>query len=145
MAKAGDTRINQGRYEVFDPSMGSDGEFVTVPTGRLEELGLKVPQNYATGPTPEGKQITIDPNTGLNVFTDIPPDPNAPPPPKTPEQIQAEQFNTQMAGYLDPQGNIRADLLGVDAKFTAQQIRDLNTQGNTEQLKANLKLLKRKQ
>ena len=75
------TRINQGRYEVFDPSMGSNGEFVTVPTNRLEELGLKVPQNYATGPTPAGKQITQDPSTGLNVFTDIPPDPNAPPPP----------------------------------------------------------------
>ena len=145
MPQAGDTRINQGRYEVFDPSMGSNGEFVTVPTNRLEELGLNVPQNYATGPTPEGKQITQDPNTGLNVFTDIPPDPNAPPPPKTPEQIQAEQFNTQLAGYLDAQNNIREDLLGGDANFTAQQLRDLNAQGNTEQLNANLEILKRNQ
>ena len=84
MPQAGETRKEQGRWEIFDPSMGSEGEFVTVPTNRLEELNLSVPQNYATGPTPEGKQITIDPNTGLNVFTDIPPDPNAPPPPPDP-------------------------------------------------------------
>jgi hypothetical protein len=145
MPQAGDTRINQGRYEVFDPSMGSNGEFVTVSTNRLEELGLKVPQNYATGPTPEGKQITQDPNTGLNVFTDIPPDPNAPPPPKTPEQIRDEQFNTQLANYVDAQGNIREDLMGGDFNFTAQQLRDLNAQGNTDQLQSALDNLKQRQ
>ena len=145
MPQAGDTRINQGRYEVFDPSMGSNGEFVTVPTNRLEELGLNVPQNYATGPTPEGKQITQDPNTGLNVFTDIPPDPNAPPPPKTPEQIRDEQFNTQLANYVDAQGNIREDLMGGDFNFTAQQLRDLNAQGNTDQLQSALDNLKQRQ
>jgi len=145
MPQAGEIDKQGGRYVVFDPSMGSNGAFVTVPTNRLEELGLDVPENYATGPTPEGKQITIDPNTGLNVFTDIPPDPNAPPPPKTPEQIQAEQFNTQLANYVDDQNNIRQDLLGGDANFTAQQLRDLNAQGNTEQLNANLEILKRNQ
>jgi len=145
MAKAGDTRINQGRYEVFDPSMGSDGEFVTVPTGRLEELGLKVPQNYATGPTPAGKQITIDPNTGLNVFTDIPPDPNAPPPPKTPEQLRDEQFNTQLANYVDAQGNIRQDLMGGDFNLTSQQLRDFNATGNRDQLQSALTTLQQRQ
>ena len=145
MPQAGETRINQGRYEVFDPSMGSNGEFVTVPTNRLEELNLPVPQNYATGPTPEGKQITTDPNTGLNVFTDIPPDPNAPPPPKTPEQIRDEQFNTQLANYVDAQGNIREDLMGGDFNFTAQQLRDLNAQGNTDQLQSALDNLKQRQ
>jgi len=145
MPQAGETRKNQGRWEVFDPSMGSNGEFVTVPTNRLEELNLPVPQNYATGPTPEGKQITIDPNTGLNVFTDIPPDPNAPPPPKSAEQIRDEQFNTQLANYVDAQGNIREDLMGGDFNFTAQQLRDLNAQGNTDQLQSALDNLKQRQ
>ena len=145
MPQAGETRKNQGRWEVFDPSMGQQGEFVTVPTNRLEELNLSVPQNYATGPTPEGKQITIDPNTGLSVFTDIPPDPNAPPPPKTPEQIRDEQFNTQLASYVDDQGNIREDLMGGDFNFTAQQLRDLNAQGNTDQLQSALTNLQGRQ
>ena len=145
MPQAGETRKEQGRWEIFDPSMGSEGEFVTVPTNRLEELNLSVPQNYATGPTPEGKQITIDPNTGLNVFTDIPPDPNAPPPPKSAEQIRDEQFNTQLASYVDDQGNIREDLMGGDFNFTAQQLRDLNAQGNTDQLQSALTNLQGRQ
>jgi len=145
MPQAGETRKEQGRWEIFDPSMGSEGQFVPVPTNRLEELGLDVPQNYATGPTPAGKQITQDPNTGLNVFTDIPPDPNAPPPPKTPEQLRDEQFNTQLANYVDAQGNIREDLMGGDFNFTAQQLRDLNAQGNTDQLQSALDNLKQRQ
>ena len=36
MPQAGETRKEQGRWEIFDPSMGSEGEFVTVPTNRLE-------------------------------------------------------------------------------------------------------------
>ena len=143
--KAGDTRKNQGRWEIFDPDLGQAGQFKTVGTGDLEKYGLSVPENYATGPTPEGKQITIDPNTGLNVFTDIPPDPNAPPPPKTPEQIRDEQFNTQLANYVDDQGNIREDLMGGDFNFTAQQLRDLNAQGNTDQLQSALDNLKQRQ
>jgi len=145
MPQAGETRKEQGRWEIFDPSMGSEGQFVPVPTNRLEELNLSVPQNYATGPTPEGKQITIDPNTGLNVFTDIPPDPNAPPPPKSAEQIRDEQFNTQLASYVDDQGNIREDLMGGDFNFTAQQLRDLNAQGNTDQLQSALTNLQGRQ
>ncbi len=145
MPQAGETRKEQGRWEIFDPSMGSEGQFVPVPTNRLEELGLNVPENYATGPTPEGKQITIDPNTGLNVFTDIPPDPNAPPPPKSAEQIRDEQFNTQLANYVDDQGNIREDLMGGDFNLTAQQLRDLNAQGNTDQLGVALENLKGRQ
>ena len=145
MPQAGETRKEQGRWEIFDPSMGSEGQFVPVPTNRLEELGLDVPQNYATGPTPAGKQITIDPNTGLNVFTDIPPDPNAPPPPKSAEQIRDEQFNTQLANYVDAQGNIREDLMGGDFNLTAQQLRDLNAQGNTDQLQSALDNLKQRQ
>ena len=35
--KAGDTRKNQGRWEIFDPDLGQEGQFTTVGTEDLEK------------------------------------------------------------------------------------------------------------
>ena len=147
MARAGDIDIQSGQYVIFDPSYGSNGEFRTASSQELENAGINVPENYLGigAEVPQGKVRSTDPNTGLNVFVDAPPDPNAPPPPKTPEQIRDEQFNTQLANYVDDQGNIREDLMGGDFNFTAQQLRDLNAQGNTDQLQSALDNLKQRQ
>ena len=140
------TRIRGGSYEIFDPTYGDDGEFRRMSLKEIQDAGITLPENFGGfGETPQGKVRSIDPNTGLYVFTDPPPDPNAPPPPKTPEQIAQEQFDQSISSYLDPQGNIREDLMGGDFNLTAQQLRDLNAQGNTAQLDAALENLKGRQ
>jgi len=147
MPQAGDIDVQSGQYVIFDPSYGSNGEFRAATLKELQDAGENVPENYLGigAEVPQGKVRATDPNTGLNVFVDAPPDPNAPPPPKTPEQIRDEQFNTQLANYVDAQGNIREDLMGGDFNFTAQQLRDLNAQGNTDQLQSALDNLKQRQ
>ena len=50
----------------------------------------------------------------------------------------AEEFEKKLKPFLDDAGNIREDLLGGNFNLTAQQLRDLNTQGNTEQLQSAL-------
>ena len=140
------TRIRGGSYEIFDPTYGDDGEFRRMSLKEIQDAGITLPENFGGfGETPQGKVRSIDPDTGLYVFTDPPPDPNAPPPPKTPEQIAQEQFDQSISSYLDPQGNIREDLMGGDFNLTAQQLRDLNAQGNTAQLDAALENLKGRQ
>ena len=140
------TRIRGGSYEIFDPTYGDDGEFRRMSLKEIQDAGITLPENFGGfGETPQGKVRSIDPNTGLYVFTDPPPDPNAPPPPKTPEQIAQEQFDQSISSYLDPQGNIREDLLGGDFNLTTQQLRDLRNQGNTAQLDAALENLKGRQ
>ena len=79
------TRINPntGILEYFDDGLGQAGEFTTIPQNRLDEFAGSIqetvgsiPTNYAGfAPAPEGQQATIDPNTGLKVFTPIPMDP----------------------------------------------------------------------
>ena len=146
MATPGTTRIRGGSYEIFDPTYGDDGEFRRMSLKEIQDAGITLPENFGGfGETPQGKVKSIDPDTGLYVFTDPPPDPNAPPPPKTPEQIAQEQFDQSISSYLDPQGNIREDLLGGDFNLTAQQLRDLRNQGNTAQLDAALENLKGRQ
>ena len=87
------TRINPntGVLEYFDPSYGQDGQFVTIGQDDLDKYAESfqggIPENYAGfAPAPEGQRATIDPNTGIRVFTDIPPDPNAPYQPPTEEE-----------------------------------------------------------
>ena len=140
------TRIRGGSYEIFDPTYGDDGEFRRMSLKEIQDAGITLPENFGGfGETPQGKVRIKDPDTGLYVFADPPPDPNAPPPPKTPEQIAQEQFDQSISSYLDPQGNIREDLMGGDFNLTAQQLRDLNAQGNTAQLDAALENLKGRQ
>ena len=57
----------------------------------------------------------------------------------------AEEFEKKLKPFLDDAGNIREDLLGGDFNLTAQQLRDLNTQGNTEQLQSALTNLEGRQ
>ena len=154
MPQPGEIKVDNGRLQVFDPGYGSDGQFVHATSELIKQYNLAerfpsiLQDDYAGnfGNAPEGKMRIIDPQTGLGKFVDKPPDPAAAQAvQKTPEQIRDEQFNTQLTNYVDDQGNIREDLLGGDANFTAQQLRDLNAQGNTDQLTANLDILKRNQ
>ena len=57
----------------------------------------------------------------------------------------AEEFEKTLQPFLDDTGNIREDLLGGDLNLTAQQLRDLNTQGNTAQLQSALTNLQGRQ
>ena len=57
----------------------------------------------------------------------------------------AEEFEKKLKPFLDDAGNIREDLLGGNFNLTAQQLRDLNTQGNTEQLQSALTNLEGRQ
>ena len=57
----------------------------------------------------------------------------------------AEEFEKTLQPFLDDTGNIREDLLGGNFILTAQQLRDLNTQGNTEQLQSALTNLEGRQ
>ena len=154
MPQPGEVKVNNGRLEIFDLGFGNDGQFVSPSEADIKKYNLaeRFPQilqaDYAGSYArpPEGKMRIIDPVSGLGKFVDKPPDPAAAQAvQKTPEQIRDEQFNTQLTNYVDDQGNIREDLLGGDANFTAQQLRDLNAQGNTDQLTANLDILKRNQ
>ena len=139
------TRIQGGSYEIFDPTYGDDGEFRRMSLKEIQDAGITLPENFGGfGETPQGK-IRIKDSDGLYKFVDPPPDPNAPPPPKTPEQIAQEQFDQSISSYLDPQGNIREDLMGGDFNLTSQQLRDLNAQGNTAQLDDALENLKGRQ
>ena len=147
MPKAGDIKVESGRYVIFDPSYGSNGDFRPATNKELQDAGQNLPENYLSigQKVPEGKVRIKDPDTGVFVFADPPPDPNAPPPPKTPEQIAQEQFNQSILPFLDQQGNIREDLMGGDFNLTSQQLRDLQAQGNTTELNAALENLKGRQ
>ena len=57
----------------------------------------------------------------------------------------AEEFEKTLQPFLDDTGNIREDLLGGNFNLTALQLRDLNTQGNTEQLQSALTNLEGRQ
>ena len=121
MPKAGDIKVESGRYVIFDPSYGSNGDFRPATNKELQDAGQNLPENYLSigQKVPEGKVRIKDPDTGVFVFADPPPDPNAPPPPKTPEQIAQEQFNQSISPFLDQQGNIREDLMGGDFNLTS--------------------------
>jgi hypothetical protein len=146
MPSQGQIEKHNGSYRIWDNSQGNDGDWTGVSTNQIQELGLDIPENYATGAIPEGKEVTIDPVSQLNVFTDKPVDPVAAGAiPKTERQLQDEQFNSQLSNYVDSSNNIRQDLMGGDSTFSAQQLRDFNAQGNTEQVTSALDILKRNQ
>ena len=146
MPRAGDTRISGGYYERWDPQLGQGGQWTIIPQNRLGEFeGIEAPENYASPgmSTPAGKRIQVNPQTGLREFVDIPVE--SVPIPPSPEEIAQQQFNQRLTPFIDESGNIRQDLQGGDFNLTSQQLRDLNTQGNTEQLNAALANLQGRQ
>ena len=79
MAVTTQVNPNTGILEYFDPDLGQQGQFTTIPQNRLDEFKDSfqggIPTNYAGfAPPPEGQRATVDHNTGLRVFTAIPPD-----------------------------------------------------------------------
>tara|TARA_R100001443_G_scaffold4800_3_gene13405 strand:+ start:1882 stop:3804 length:1923 start_codon:yes stop_codon:yes gene_type:complete len=117
--RAGDTRPNPntGILEYFDPNLGSAGEFTTIPQNRLDEFSGSIentlgsiPTNYAGfAPAPEGQQATIDPNTGLKVFTPIPIDPAT----LSSEDLQRASNIAALENFIDPAtGQIRDEFTG---------------------------------
>jgi len=134
------TRINPdtGILEYFDPSYGQDGQFVTIGRDDLDKYAGSfqggIPENYAGfAPAPEGQRATIDPNTGIRVFTDIPPDPNAPYQPPTEEVQKGNILKSLDAEFIDPTtGQIKAEFAGGGLP-SIEEIRgqDLATLQNT--------------
>jgi len=115
------TRINPntGILEYFDDGLGQAGEFTTIPQNRLDEFAGSIqetvgsiPTNYAGfAPAPEGQQATIDPNTGLKVFTPIPIDPAA----LSSEDLQRASNIAALGNFIDPAtGQIRDEFAGGD-------------------------------
>jgi len=114
--RAGDTRINPdtGIYEFFDPNLGQAGEFSTISRDKLDDFAGSIkggiPSNYAGfAPAPEGQQATIDPNTGLKVFTPIPIDPAT----LSSEDLQRASNIAALENFIDPAtGQIRDEFTG---------------------------------
>jgi len=113
------TRINPntGILEYFDDGLGQAGEFTTIPQNRLDEFAGSIqetvgsiPTNYAGfAPAPEGQQATIDPNTGLKVFTPIPIDPAT----LSSEDLQRASNIASLENFIDPAtGQIRDEFAG---------------------------------
>jgi len=113
------TRINPntGILEYFDDGLGQAGEFTTIPQNRLDEFAGSIqetvgsiPTNYAGfAPAPEGQQATIDPNTGLKVFTPIPIDPAS----LSSEDLQRASNIAALENFIDPAtGQIRDEFAG---------------------------------
>lgn len=133
--RAGDTRPNPntGILEYFDPDQGPEGEFTTIPNSRIDEFSGSfqggIPSNYAGfAPAPEGQRVTIDPNTGIKVFTDIPPDPNAPYQPPTEEILKGNLLKSLDANFIDPTtGQIKTEFTGGGLP----SIEDMRTQDLT--------------
>ena len=128
LPQAGNIQLDpsSGRYQFFDPSYGSDGQFRQASLAELQaekarNPDFNLPFNYgAFGETPEGKVRTIDPNTGLLVFTDPVPDPAA----MSPEQLQRASNIAALGDFIDPQtGQIRDEFAGGDLP-TIDVIRD---------------------
>ena len=125
--QAGTIRADaSGVYQTFDPSYGSQGEFRRATPAELQaELAknpnFNLPFNYAgIQEAPQGKVRTIDPNTGLAVFTDPVPDPAA----MSPEQLQRASNIAALGDFIDPQtGQIRDEFAGGDLP-TIDVIRD---------------------
>ena len=108
---------SSGRYQTFDPSYGSDGQFRQASLAELQaekarNPDFNLPFNYgAYGETPEGKVRTRDPNTGLLVFTDPVPDPAA----MSSEELQRASNIAALGDFIDPQtGQIRDEFAGGD-------------------------------
>ena len=115
-----------GRYQFFDPGYGQQGQFRQASLAELQaekarDPDFNLPFNYgAFGETPEGKIRTLDPNTGLLVFTDPVPDPAA----MSPEQLQRASNIAALADFINPQtGQIRDEFAGGDLP-TIDVIRD---------------------
>ena len=115
-----------GRYQFFDPGYGQQGQFRQASLAELQaekarNPDFNLPFNYgAFGETPEGKVRTLDPNTGLLVFTDPVPDPAA----MSPEQLQRASNISALGDFIDPQtGQIRDEFAGGDLP-TIDVIRD---------------------
>jgi hypothetical protein len=107
---------DSGRYQIFNPAMGSDGEFVQASLAELQaekarDPNFNLPFNYAFGQTPEGKVRTKDPNTGLLLFTDPVPDPAA----MSPDELQRASNIAALGNFIDPiTGQIRDEFAGGD-------------------------------
>ena len=117
---------SSGRYQFFDPGYGQQGEFRQATLAELQaekarNPDFNLPFNYgAFGKTPEGKVRTLDPNTGLLVFTDPVPDPVA----MSPEELQRASNIAALGDFIDPQtGQIRDEFAGGDLP-TIDVIRD---------------------
>ena len=117
---------SSGRYQFFDPGYGQQGEFRQATLAELQaekarNPDFNLPFNYgAFGKTPEGKVRTLDPNTGLLVFTDPVPDPVA----MSPEELQRASNIAALDDFIDPQtGQIRDEFAGGDLP-TIDVIRD---------------------
>ena len=126
--QAGTIRLDdKGTYQIFDPSYGQDGQFKQATLAELQREKEKnpdfnLPFNYAIGKIPEGKVRTIDPNTGLRVFTDPVPDPAA----MSSEELQRASNIAALADFIDPQtGQIRDEFAGGDLP-NIDVIRDQN-------------------
>ena len=119
MSLASETRVNPntGILEYFEPNLGQAGEFTTIPQNRLDEFSGSIentlgsiPTNYAGfAPAPEGQRATIDPNTGLKVFTPIPIDPAT----LSSEDLQRASNIASLENFIDPAtGQIRDEFTG---------------------------------
>ena len=129
--KAGDIRLDKstGQYNIFDPGLGSDGSFREASLNEVQAAHQANPQNvplvfnYAAGnvKTPEGKVRTIDPATGLSVFTDPIPDPATI---EDPVALQRASNIAALNDFIDPAtGQIRDEFAGGDLP-TIDVIRD---------------------
>ena len=108
---------SSGRYQIFDPTYGSDGEYRQASASELQTAlqtipGFNLPFNYAGfGKPPEGKVRTKDPVTGISVFTDPVPDPAA----MSPDELQRASNIAALGNFIDPiTGQIRDEFAGGD-------------------------------
>ena len=129
--KAGDIRLDTstGEYNIFDPALGGNGEFRIANLNEVQAANQANPDNiplvfnYAPSnvKTPEGKVRTIDPATGLLVFTDPIPDPATI---QDPVALQRASNIAALNDFIDPAtGQIRDEFAGGDLP-TIDVIRD---------------------
>ena len=105
---------NTGILEYFDDGLGQAGQFTTIPQNRLDEFKDSfeggIPTNYAGfAPPPEGQRATVDPATGIRVFTPIPVDPAS----LSSEDLQRASNIAALENFIDPAtGQIRDEFAG---------------------------------
>jgi len=116
------TRVNPqtGILEYFDPGFGTDGQFTTIPQNRLDEFSGSfkggIPSNYAIslakGSIPEGQVRSIDPTTGISVYTAGNGQTSLP---SNPEEVQIGNNIADLDNFINPDtGQIREEFAGGD-------------------------------
>ena len=129
--KDGDIRLDKstGEYNIFDSALGQNGSFREAKFSEVQAAHQANPENvpfvfnYASSltKTPEGKVRTIDPATGLRVFTDPIPDPATI---EDPVALQRASNIAALNDFIDPAtGQIRDEFAGGDLP-TIDVIRD---------------------